>query len=180
MIAVVDKRDVQNTEDFRHQMLDAFLLDREVQGVTPAIRHILHTANATEIDFVMGVQVAFPSFLSPSGLAPLCVRVPHAAAASGLQHLRGQPDGEVPSELGRLWAAAASDASARDGEEWHDGPRLRRDGGGSPSRWRYAECCAGRGAECHARALDERQAGRRGCNACGACSACSACNACSA
>ena len=58
MIAVVDKRDVQNTEEFSHQMMDAFLLDREVKGVTPAIRRVLHAANATEIDFVMGVQVA--------------------------------------------------------------------------------------------------------------------------
>ena len=58
MIAVVDKRDVQNTEEFSHQMMDAFLLDREVEGVTPAIRRVLHAANATEIDFVMGVQVA--------------------------------------------------------------------------------------------------------------------------
>ena len=58
MIAVVDKRDVQNNEEFSHQMMDAFLLDREVEGVTPAIRRVLHAANATEIDFVMGVQVA--------------------------------------------------------------------------------------------------------------------------
>ena len=58
MIAVEDKRDVQNTEEFSHQMMDAFLLDREVEGVTPAIRRVLHAANATEIDFVMGVQVA--------------------------------------------------------------------------------------------------------------------------
>lgn len=58
MIAVVDKRDVQNTEEFSHQMMDVFLLDREVEGVTPAIRRVLHAANATEIDFVMGVQVA--------------------------------------------------------------------------------------------------------------------------
>mgnify|MGYP004695096111 FL=1 len=62
MIAVVDKRDVQNTEEFSHQMMDVFLLDREVKGVTPAIRRVLHAANATEIDFVMGVQVASRHF----------------------------------------------------------------------------------------------------------------------
>lgn len=67
MIAVVDKRDVQNTEEFSHQMMGAFLLDREVEGVTPAIRRVLHAANATEIDFVMGVQVASRHFSHPQG-----------------------------------------------------------------------------------------------------------------
>lgn len=67
MIAVVDKRDVQNTEEFSHQMMDAFLLDREVEGVTPAIRRVLHAANATEIDFVMGVQVTSRRSSHPQG-----------------------------------------------------------------------------------------------------------------
>ena len=67
MIAVVDKRDVQNTEEFSHQMMDAFLLDREVEGVTPSTRRVLHAANATEIDFVMGVQVASRRFSHSQG-----------------------------------------------------------------------------------------------------------------
>ena len=67
MVSVIDKKDVQNMDDFRHQMMDAFLLTNEIQDVTPAIRQVIHSSDLTEIDFVMGVQVPPPLSSHPQG-----------------------------------------------------------------------------------------------------------------
>ena len=55
-MAVVDKRNIENLDNFRNQMMDEFLFRSEVSQLTNQMKRFVHELNMEEIDYLLGVQ----------------------------------------------------------------------------------------------------------------------------
>jgi len=53
---MVDKKGIDNVENFSHQFMDDYLLNQELHGVNDIVKQMLHSRDLQGLDLLMGVQ----------------------------------------------------------------------------------------------------------------------------